>query len=202
MPRPCLHSPPPPPAIACTPSLATATTRITFPMRTALPRPQAPDVHGPHTPRHAHFVRILRLPRPGPRPRLHPALARLHPSQCPRQQRSDDDDATTHDDCNHTITVASSSPLAHLALARPHPSHSRRRCVDDDDMAIATAQSPQRHRHHSPSRAHHRARLACTSSSSHPWPARPRAPNGDAATTTMRRSQPHSCHVVTVTAVL
>jgi hypothetical protein len=54
-------------ATARTPSLATATTRIAFLMRTALPR-QAPDVHGPHT----------RVPPTScaPRPRLDPALAR------------------------------------------------------------------------------------------------------------------------------
>ena len=40
-------------------------------MRTALPRPQAPDVHGPHTPRHAHFVRTPPSPLPRPRPGLH-----------------------------------------------------------------------------------------------------------------------------------
>ena len=58
-----------PATTACTPSLATATTRIAFLMRTALPRPQAPDVHGPHTPRHAHFVRTP------PPPRARPTLA-------------------------------------------------------------------------------------------------------------------------------
>jgi hypothetical protein len=45
-------------------------------MRTALPRPQAPNMRGPHTPRHAHFVRILPLRLPHPCPRLDPALAR------------------------------------------------------------------------------------------------------------------------------
>jgi hypothetical protein len=45
-------------------------------MRTALPHPQAPNMHGPHTPRHIHFVRTLPLHLPRPRPRLDPALAR------------------------------------------------------------------------------------------------------------------------------
>jgi hypothetical protein len=77
-----------------------------------------------------------------------------------------------------------------------HPSHSQQRRGDDDNVTIATAQSPQR-RHW-----HHCARLAHTSSSSRPWPARPRVHNGDVAITTTQRSQPHYRHVIIVTAIL
>jgi hypothetical protein len=59
LPPPCppLSSRPHPPR----PSL-NMTTMI--PMHTALPHPQAPDVHGPHTPCHTHFMCTLPLPLP------------------------------------------------------------------------------------------------------------------------------------------
>jgi hypothetical protein len=67
---PCLPLPLPLPAIAGTPpSLATATIRIPFPMRTALPALRLPTCAHIHLdPRHAHFVCTphLHLPCPGP----------------------------------------------------------------------------------------------------------------------------------------
>jgi hypothetical protein len=98
--------------------------------------------------------------------------------------------------------------LAHtLSSSRPWPTHPR---VRNGNVAITTMQRSQPHYCHViivttillPRCRRHRAHLACTSSSSCPWPACPRAHNADVATTTMRRSQAHYWHIIIVTAIL